>query len=322
MIDHRLRVLRVVADRGTISAAAEHLGYTPSAVSHQMRTLARDLGATLLVPDGRRVRLTTAATTLLSRADDLFAAWEEIRAEVQATDDSGTGRLRLAGFSTAASALLPHVAARVMEAFPRSVVRIVEADPEVCFEMLTADQVDLAVVVATDVLPPTSDPRFEQHPLMSDSLDLLLPVGHRLADRPWVSLGEAAGERWIMDRPGRPHHTMVANACAAAGFTPQQVHEVVEWDTGAALVASGFGVALVPRLARLPADELLVRVPLRGEATPVRHLRTSVRRGTSGQPEIAMALEHLRELADEITRRDLPGPLPLPVDGESTPSGG
>ena len=61
MIDRRLKVLRVVADRGTVSAAAEHLGYTASAVSHQMRTLSRDLGVALLEPDGRRVRLTPAA---------------------------------------------------------------------------------------------------------------------------------------------------------------------------------------------------------------------------------------------------------------------
>ncbi|MEQ6902087.1 LysR family transcriptional regulator [Nocardioides sp. YIM 152588] len=318
MIDSRLRVLRVVADQGTITAAAKHLGYTPSAVSHQMRTLAHDIGAPLLVPDGRRVRLTAAATLLLDRAGDLFAQWEEIRAEIQGTTDTGLGQLRLAGFSTAASALLPHVAATVMRAFPRSTVRIIEADPEVCFRMLLADHVDLAVVVATDVLPPSTDARFEQQPLMFDTLDLLVPVGHRLADRAWVSLADAADEPWIMDRPGRPHHQMVTTACAAAGFTPAQAHEVVEWDTGAALVAAGFGVAVVPRLARLPADDLLVRVPLRGRGAPERHLLTSVRAGTSGQPEIALALRRLRELAVEMSRAEQLGPLPLPVDYEAT----
>ncbi|WP_341228860.1 LysR family transcriptional regulator [Nocardioides salarius] len=302
MIDRRLKVLRVVADRGTVSAAAEHLGYTASAVSHQMRTLSRDLGVALLEPDGRRVRLTPAALTLLGRCDDLFALWEEIHTDVQSSSSTGTGQLRLAGFSTAASALLPAVAAEVSRRFPRSTVRITEADPRVCFEMLVADRVDLVVVVVTDLLPPTDDTRFEQHPLLADTLDLLVPAGHRLAGRSWVSLTELAREPWIMDRPGRPHHQMVTTACAAAGFTPHQVHEVVEWDTGAALVAAGFGVALVPRLARLPADEDLVRVPLRGVATPVRHLRTAVRRGTAAQPEIALALAELQRLAAAVGR--------------------
>ena len=54
MIDRRLQVLRMVAARGTVTAAAEALRYTPSAVSHQLRTLARDLGVALLEHEGRR----------------------------------------------------------------------------------------------------------------------------------------------------------------------------------------------------------------------------------------------------------------------------
>lgn len=300
MIDHRLRVLQVVADRGTISAAAADLGYTPSAVSHQLRTLARELGVRLLEPDGRRVRLTPAATLLLARGEELIAHWEGIRAELQGATGGSLGRLRLAGFSTAASALLPPVAGEVMARFPHTAVRIIEADPEVCFQMLLAERVDVAVVVSTDRLPPSDDQRFEQHPLTEDDLDLLVPVGHRLAGRPSVSLAEAAEEPWIMDRPGRPYHQLVSGACAAAGFTPRQAHVVTEWDSGAALVAAGLGVALVPRLARLPADDQLVRVPVRGGAGPTRYIRTSIRRGTGEQPEIALALGELERVARRL----------------------
>lgn len=300
MIDPRLRVLRIVAARGTITAASADLGYTPSAVSHQLRTLARELSVTLLEPDGRRLRLTPAAVTLLQRSDELFAHWEEIRAEVQRSSGEGLGHLLLAGFSTAASALLPPVAAAAMREFPRSRVRIIEADPEVCFEMLLTSHVDVAVVVATEPLPATSDPRFEQEPLMVDALDLLVPAGHRLAPRGSITLREAADEAWIMDRPGRPHHQLATRACAAAGFTPSQAHEVVEWDAAAALVAAGLGVALVPRLARLPADVELVRVPLTGDGAPVRHVRTSIRRGTADQPEIALAMRELRAVARRV----------------------
>ena len=179
-------------------------------------------------------------------------------------------------------------------------MRVVEADPEVCFEMLLADRVDLAVVVTTDVLPPTNDPRFEQAPLLDDSLDLAVPPDHRLAHRSWVSLTELAGDPWIMDRPGRPYHHLVMTACASAGFTPDQVHEIVEWETGAAFARHGFGVMLVPRLAPIAALHGLVRIPLRGVATPARRVRTSVRAGTADRPEIALALRELRRVADEV----------------------
>lgn len=297
MIDHRLHVLRVLASRGTVTAAAEALNYTPSAVSHQLRGLARDLGVTLLEQDGRGVRLTESARILVEHADELYARWEEIRGELGAADAEHIGSLRLCGFSTAAAALLPYAAAQVRAAYPHCTVRIIEADPEDCFDLLIAHQADVAVVVATASLPPSIDPRFERRPLLDDPLDLLVPSGHGLAGRASVPLSDAADEPWILDRPGRPHHQLVLTACAAAGFTPAVAHEAVEWDTGAALVSAGLGVALVPRLARLPDGYQIARIPLRGDPTPARHVLTGVRRGSRRQPSIATALEALEDIA-------------------------
>jgi DNA-binding transcriptional LysR family regulator len=298
MIDRRLHVLRVVAARGTVTAAAEALNFSPSAVSHQLRSLAKDLGVPLVEQDGRGIRLTGSARVLLKHADDLYARWEEIRSDLAEIDPDHVPSLRLCGFSTAAAALLPHVAAEVRAAHPHCVVRIIEADPEDCFDLLLTDRADLAVVVATESIPSSSDPRFDQHPLLDDPLDLLVPADHPLAGRSSVLLSEAADEPWILDRPGRPYHGLVLTACAAAGFTPEVAHQSAEWDTGAALVGAGLGVALIPRLARLPADYRIVRVPLRGDPTPARHILTGVRRGSRRQPAIATALGALDSLAN------------------------
>ncbi|MDN5762392.1 MAG: LysR substrate-binding domain-containing protein [Microlunatus sp.] len=297
MIDHRLRVLRMVAARGTITAAARSLNYTPSAVSHQLRTLGQDLGVELLLPQGRGVRLTSAARLLLDHADDLYARWEQIRAELAASAEEGADRLRLCGFSTAAAVLLPQVAARFLASHPRGEVRVVEEDPETCFELLLADEADIAVVVATESLPPTNDRRFDQRPLLEDPLDLLVPAAHPLAQRHSVRLSQTVDESWITDRPGRPYHQLVLTACAAAGFTPSVAHQSTDWETGAALVAAGLGVALVPRLARMPAGYPIVRVPLRGDPTPSRHILTAVRRGSRDHPTVADALDALDQLA-------------------------
>lgn len=299
MIDHRLHVLRLFAAHGTVSATARALHYTPSAVSHQLRTLAEELGEVLLVPEGRGVRLTPAARTLLGHADGLFARWEEIRAAVAASSGEQSGSLRICGFSTAAAALLPQVATHFARVHPGVTVRIIEADPEECFELLLADEADLAVVVATATLPPSIDPRFDQRPLLDDPLDLLVPSGHRLADSSSVLLSEAAGELWLSDRPGRPYHRLVLTACAEAGFTPAIAHEAAEWDTGAALVGAGLGIALVPRLARLPSGYPVVRVPLRGDPRPARHILSGVRRGGREHPVLAEALRVLDGIARE-----------------------
>jgi DNA-binding transcriptional LysR family regulator len=302
MIDRRLHVLRMVATCGTVTEAADVLHYTPSAVSQQLRTLGRDLGVDLVVQDGRRIRLTPAARVLLEHADELFSTWEEIRGKVLAATEEGGTTLRLCGFSTAAAALLPGVAASVRASHPQCVVRIIEAEPEECFDLLLADEADVAVVVAIATIPPTNDPRFEQRHLLEDPLDLLVSQTHRLAGEQSVLLDDLVGESWIMDRPGRPYHQLLQTACAAAGFSPAVAHVATEWDTGAALVAGELGIAMIPRLAHLPAGYPVVRVPLRGDPAPSRHLLTGIRRGSAHQPVIAAALAALDASARDRCR--------------------
>ncbi len=287
----------MVASHGTVTAAARALNYTPSAVSHQLRSLARELDVTLLVQEGRGVRLTPAARTLLAHADELYARWEEMKAELATASGRGLGTLRLCGFSTAAATLLPPVAQQLRTTHPETVVQIIEADPEECFDLLLADHADVAVVVATSALPPSVDPRFDQEPLLDDPLDVLLPTDHPLAHETSVRLDQTAAEPWILDRPGRPYHQLVISACNDAGFTPAIAHRATEWETAAALVAAGLGIAMIPRLARLPAGYAVARVQLHGDPSPSRHILTSVRRGSAQYPEIATTLEALRSTA-------------------------
>lgn len=301
MIDRRVRVLRMVATCGTVTGAAEALHYAPSAVSQQLRTLAKDLGVELVVQDGRRIRLTPAARVLLDQTESLYARWEEIRGLVALADDEGGGALRLCGFSTAAAALLPRVAAHLRESQPSWQVRVMEVEPKQCFELLLADQADVAVVVATAELPSADDPRFELTQLLVDPLDLLLPENHRLAHEPYVRLADLADEAWIMDRPGRPYHQLLQSACAAAGFTPAVAHHAAEWETGAAMVAAGLGIGLIPRLAHPPAGYHVVRVALSGEPAPSRRIVTGIRRGSREHPTIATALRTLEEVAHTLT---------------------
>src|ERR1700754_5121412 len=99
MIDlRRLHVLRVVHQLGTVTAAARALHLTPSAVSQQLRQLARELDVPLLEPDGRRVRLPPAAHTLLRHADELAARREPARAGPRAAAAPAVPPLRRAGF--------------------------------------------------------------------------------------------------------------------------------------------------------------------------------------------------------------------------------
>src|SRR3712207_7118464 len=97
----RLRLLRELRDRGTVTAVASAAHLTSSAVSQHLAQLARDVGTTLLEPHGRRVRLTPAAELLLRHADELFDTLERAQAEIDAYVSAAAATARVDCFASA-----------------------------------------------------------------------------------------------------------------------------------------------------------------------------------------------------------------------------
>lgn len=297
MLDHRLTVLRTFAACGSVTAAAEALDYSPSAVSAQLRGLQADLGLRLVEKDGRGLRLTPAGRRLVEESDGLFTHWEGVRAALAADGGAEAEQLRLGGMSTATAALLAPVAVRLRAEAPGLGISIVEADPQRCFDLLLADRLDLAIVVSMQASAGAGDPRYERIALLDDPLDIMLPADHRLAGRESISLEEVGEEPWIAARPGTPYRALFIAAFTAAGTTPRVAHEVAEWDTEATLIEKGLGIGLVPRLARISSDYRVVRVPVAGPAAPHRRVVAAIRRGARERPLIARTVDALREQA-------------------------
>ncbi|MEU8825101.1 LysR substrate-binding domain-containing protein [Streptomyces sp. NPDC048636] len=305
MIDPRLRTLRVLHEQGTVTATAQALHLTPSTVSQQLRQLAAALGLELLVPEGRRVRLTPAALALLGHADALFARWEEARADLAGYADGVAGRLRMTGVATAITGVLAPAVERLRHEVPRLEVEIGEDPGENRFDLLLAGRADIAVVIPTPGGPSPDDRRFTQRPVLQEPQDLLVSAGHRFAASAadGMTLAEAGEECWIRAGDPADQHQLLLAACAAAGFTPRVRHNAVDWSAVAALVAHGCGICLLPRLAPVPDGYRgwVVRVPLHGVPVPMRRFVAVMRRGSERRPPIAHGLAALRAAADERT---------------------
>lgn len=298
MIDlRRVQVLRVLDQLGTVTAAAAALHLTPSAVSQQLRQLARDLDVALLEPDGRRVRLTPAAHALLRHADELAARWEEARAELTAASGWAGAQLRLCGFPSSLDMVVVPAARDLAEREPRLTVHLSEVETTDAYERLLAGDVDIAVVVPHLDGPTAQDPRYELTALLDDRQDLVVPRDHPLAGRAEVALADAAREPWVLAAPGTcDQYDLTTVACIAAGFRPRVAHEVKEWAAVASVVAHGLGVSMIPRLVRVPTELPIARVPLRD--APRRRLLTCVRRGSAGQRHVALGLAALAAAAE------------------------
>src|SRR5436190_11157175 len=126
----RLRLLRELADRGTIAAVADALRFTPSAVSQQLAALEREAGVRLLEPAGRGVRLTDAGLVLVEHAAALLERAELAEADLAAAAGTVAGRGRIAGFESVALRIgLPAMRALARDA-PRLRCEFAEAEPE------------------------------------------------------------------------------------------------------------------------------------------------------------------------------------------------
>ncbi|WP_238782679.1 LysR family transcriptional regulator [Streptomyces monomycini] len=303
----KLRILRTLHELGTVTAAAEALHLTPSAVSQQLTGLARQLGVTLLEAHGRRVRLTDAAHLVLRHAEAVFAQLERADAELLGYLQGEAGEVRVGAFSTSIPALVVPAVRELRGSHPGLAVSVREAEAAEAYELLAEGSVDLALSLAAHA-PTPRDPKFTRVALLADPLDVALPAGHPLADEPGLRLADLAGEQWIFGSSG-PWSQITTTACEHAGFVPERAHAAADWDAILAMVGAGMGVALVPRMAMSGARGR--SEPVRGESgaaavavrvlradQPRRHVVAAVRRGAEGAPGLARVLAALRRVAE------------------------
>jgi len=296
MLDiRRLRLLLELERRGTITAAARAVNYTPSAVSQQLTALEREAGVALLERDGRRVRLTPAARVLTRRTDQIISDLEAAEMELAAGRVEPRGSVIAGAFPTAAERLLIPALAAVVKRYAAIEPAIRQVLPEEGIELLRSGELDVLVAKAYDHVPAPRSGGLERHHLLSEELLVALPVDHPLAGRP-LALAELEEEKWIAGEPATVFGEVVRQACLVAGYEPQIVHRAEEVAVQLALVSGGAGVALVPRLGCSPPVAGVSLSPITRPRLE-RHVFALVRRGAERRPEIRTVLEALIDQA-------------------------
>jgi DNA-binding transcriptional LysR family regulator len=285
-------VLRELADRGTIAATAESLGYTPPAVSQQLAALEREVGVALLEPNGRGRRLTDAGRELVARTESILREIEVAEAALERSHTTVSGVLRVGSFSSALrEVLVPAVAAATAE-HPDLQVVSEELEPEESLPMLKRRELDLVLAQEYPFAPVSPDVALERVALLDDPVRLALPADRGVPDDRPVDLGALAGEPWIAGRDGTWCHAVVLHAARAAGFEPRLAHRTNDFSVSYALVGRGLGAALIPSLAGPPPPT--VRLHEIDGQTLERRIYAAVRAGSAERPAIAALLSALR----------------------------
>jgi DNA-binding transcriptional LysR family regulator len=286
MLDvRRMRVLREVALRGSIAAAAEALSFTPSAVSQQVAKLEREAGVALVERGPRSIRLTEAGRALVEHAEVILERLAAAEAELHELAGAEP-TFRLGSITTAAASVLPEALARFASLRPETQVTVVEADPLISLARLRSRELDAAVVFEYDHVPLPADDRVELDVLVEEELRAVLPSEHPAARQRAVRLVELAGDTWISSTSRSSCHLFTERACRAAGFEPRIGFEFDDYTALQNHVAAGGGVGMAPEMALgRPLPGVAVRPIAFG--APKRRVLAAWRTGEGDVPAVA-----------------------------------
>lgn len=257
-----LNTFVTVVDQGSMAAAARVLNITPAAVAQQIRTLEREIGATLIARVGRTVSVTEEGSRILQRSRDLLRNVADLRSV--ANDNAVSGELRLGACPTALAGMLPDALARMVEAFPLINVFIKPGYSADLYRAVEEGDLDAAIVLqAPYELPKTC----EWQLLREEPLVVLAPESMAGRD-PHELLATEPLIRYDRHQWGG---RQADEYLRSAGIVPRERFELNALNAIAVMVDRGLGVSLVPDWARpWPEGLRLVRIPLPDATVPRR----------------------------------------------------
>ncbi|MEU0207057.1 LysR family transcriptional regulator [Streptomyces canus] len=296
MDERQLRILRELGELGSVTAVAEALLVTPSAISQQLRLLQRSVRVPLTERDGRRLVLTDAGQALAGAAIEVETALARARHTVEEFVDRPEGEVSVAAFHSAGAAFFP-LLLRALADPGAPVPRLADEDvPQEDFPRLTREY-DIVLAHRLDHAPPW--PRtVAVTTLLHEPLDVAMPADHPLAAKRRVTPHDVAGEPWITVHDGFPVMATVEAIAAAAGRRVHLAHRINEFAVAAEVVAAGGGLALMPRWTTRRHPALALR-PLSGVQAR-RHVDALYRPERTARRAVHAVLTELRRAAQTI----------------------
>jgi DNA-binding transcriptional LysR family regulator len=290
----RLRLLRELAHRGTMTAVGAALGHTSSAVSQQLAILEREARAKLLERVGRRVRLTAEGERLAAHADAILQAVVAAEQDLKGAKEKPRGVLEVCCFPTFAKARLLPAITRARARYPELRVVIHELESADAIAAVRDGRCHLAVAFAYSLVPQPEISGLVSTPLIEEPVMLALPKRWRRERQP-IALKRLATEDWIIGSRQTDDRQLAERACALAGFAPRMTHTIDDYDLMLRMVAAGLGVGFVPELALSFSDTKAVVLRTPSGIPPLRRRIHALTRSTLATSPMVRAL--LSELA-------------------------
>lgn len=286
-----------VAKREHVTEAAQSLHVAQSAVSRQISLLEAELGIPLFTREGRNVKLTQIGRLFLDHVERAVSELEKAKEKIEDYLNPEQGVIRL-GFATSLSIpTLPMVLSEFRSAHPGVSFQLHQGSTRYLIEAIEKGHLDIAFAAPV----PINHETIKGTIFYMEKLWAILPSEHPLADASSLPLFDLRQEAFVSFREGLPLYHSVKEACQAAGFKPKFTFEGEDIDTIKALVASGFGIALLPEQTTLDLSHDIARVRI-SEPDVSRPVGIMIPKHRELAPSERMLYSFLRSFYDRLDR--------------------
>ena len=250
----RARAFLESAERGSFRAAADALGYTPSAVSQLVAALEKDLKLNLLIRSKKGVTVTPEGRRLLPIVRSYLAREKEMYELASEMQGLAVGNLTIAAYPSVATTWLPELVRNFQKDFPGIQFNIKEGVRVEIFQHLDQHEADMAFLAYAEPMD------YEWIPLAEEEMIAVLPEGHPLADAASYPLSRIEEENFIMTSWGQDRELL--NMFRKNNVSPHIKYTTYDTPATLAMVRMGLGISICNELAAQYWNDHLVKLPL------------------------------------------------------------
>ncbi len=250
-----LTTFQTILQTGSFLQAAEQLQYAQSTITLHIQQLEAELGVKIFVRQGRKIQLTTAGRALEKHANFLLHRSRLLHQEMLELVAGKTGHLRIGSIEPVASLHIPALLVEFCQQYPNVRLTLETGVTEVISQRVAEGKLDLGICS-----PPKAKLGLNFKMLFYDSMALLIPRSHKLAQKKTIEATDLAKERLLLTEANCPYRQVFEQEILALGVNPYAGIEIMSLKALQRMVEAGLGIGVMPTVSiEPPPGNTLVR---------------------------------------------------------------
>lgn len=258
----QLQAFQAVARTNSFTQAARELYLTQSAISHSIKALEDDLGCSLFIRVGKKMRISQAGEVLLEHTNAIFASLHQAREAVTNLSAWGRGRFRIGASVTICHYILTSVIREFRECFPEADLVIEPLETYDSHAALIENRIDLAIS-----LPPEDNDLLKFSPLFTDELLFIYSPSHPAVKSGKLSRAALHNAKFFLLSKRNATYALIKNHLKRERMELPKIMELGSVEAVKDLLRLGMGIGILPTWT--VKDELANATLL--SLTPSRH---------------------------------------------------